>query len=269
MRRESVGLSTMQLANKLHDETGATWSQSKVSKIERGKTSPSETDVAEWVRATGGSPTDAAALVEVIQSMTAEATVWRDLFSRGVAANQKRYRELNERATYIAIYQPAIIPGLVQVVDYARAIFELFGVDPTEAAAAAEARKDRQNVLDDARKSIDLFITEAALRLQIGGADVMRAQYARLLEVGEKPNVNLGIIPAAAAPLALPLHAFVVRDIPPRGRVITVETLTAELNITTPEDVRRFTDDLERHRATAVLGGEAAALIHAADETLP
>lgn len=258
--RDTAGVSTHALADQLG------WSQSKVSKTETGRTRPSPAAVRAWCRATGAIDDQQVELVQLAEDVQIEARTWRNLYrtAGGAAGRQGEYRELNERATRIAIYQPAIIPGLLQTAEYARRVLALHGVPQDEIGPAAAARVERQAVLYDETKTIELLIAEHVLRWPIGPPHVIAAQLDRIQSLMTLPNLHVGIIPDDAEPAALPLSPFVYREFGDDDPLVTVETNTVELMITDPDEVTTYRDLLTKHQKTAVYGAEANPLIRTA-----
>lgn len=253
-RRERAGLSTAALGERLG------WSQSKVSKLETGRTRPGPADVAAWATMCGADDLSREALVALAEDVATETASWRTLYgdAGGVAERQQIYRDLNEQAHTIAIYQPAIVPGLVQTAEYARRIFELHGVAAHEVPAAAAARIERQAILYDQTKTIELLIAEAALRLRVTNPSAHLAQIDKIVTTATLPNVSIGIIPWTSPAAALPLSPMVIRELAGGERVVTIETVTAELMIT-GEDADRCQDILTRNRGVAAFGADATA----------
>ena len=257
--REHAGLSTTELARALG------WSQSKVTKIENGRTRAAVADVAVWAGVCQVSEGDRIELIQLADEVGLEARTWRNMYrdAGGVAARQSTYEQLNADAIAIAIYQPAIVPGLAQTATYARRTFELMGVDEEEAGQAASRRIERQAVLYDLKKSIELLVTEAALRLPVVTSGAMRAQLDRLRAVSDLPNVRFGLIPLSAPPASLPLSAFVLRRFGDGEAMVTVETLAGENTLRDPSDVSRYEEALRRHWTVALEGPRAGEALDA------
>jgi transcriptional regulator with XRE-family HTH domain len=94
-------------------------------------------------------------------------------------------------------YESLFVPGLLQMEDYARAVIR--GGSPTasreEIERRVEVRMERQDVLrSDSPLELWGIVDEAALRRQVGGRDVMRAQLRHLLAAAELPNVTFQVI---------------------------------------------------------------------------
>ncbi|MBB5116891.1 DNA-binding protein [Streptomyces eurocidicus] len=110
--------------------------------------------------------------------------------------------ELEHKSTGLHTYQISHVPGLTQTVDYARAVFES-GVAQQLTKADREARVAhrirRSGILDgENAPEFTALIHEAALRMRFGGRDVTRAQLAHLLEVSERPNCTVRVLPFEA-----------------------------------------------------------------------
>ena len=91
----------------------------------------------------------------------------------------------------------------MQTRDYARAVISAgFPNEPEESLEhRVELRLRRQELLErDDAPTLWVVLEEAALRREVGGPAVMKAQLDRLAEACELPNVSLRIVPLAAGP---------------------------------------------------------------------
>ena len=95
------------------------------------------------------------------------------------------------------MFEPAIIPGLLQTAEYARARFaegvQLFNT-PNDIDYAVRTRMQRQEMLYRRDKRFHFVLTEAALRYRRCAIEVLLAQLDRLMSLSALPNVKLGII---------------------------------------------------------------------------
>ncbi|WUQ32447.1 helix-turn-helix domain-containing protein [Streptomyces sp. NBC_00239] len=108
------------------------------------------------------------------------------------------YVAMEDVATHIRTWQLSLVPGLLQTAEYVRAL----GVNsdawrnPDEIEALVATRIKRQARLrGDDPLHLHAVIWEAALRQQIGGADVMRAQMRHLVEMAQLPHVHVQVLP--------------------------------------------------------------------------
>lgn len=108
------------------------------------------------------------------------------------------FLEYEQKASKICNWDNRVVPGLLQTEDYARAVMQ--AGRPQEAPEIIDRdvaiRMDRQAVL--VREDAPLLwcvLDEAVLRRPVGGAETMREQVKRLIEVAESTNVVLQVLP--------------------------------------------------------------------------
>ncbi|MEU9038669.1 helix-turn-helix transcriptional regulator [Streptomyces sp. NPDC048352] len=110
------------------------------------------------------------------------------------------YIAMEEVATRIRTWQPALIPGLLQTPEYIRAL----GVTsnwshPDEIEALVTSRVQRQARLrGETPMELHAVLWEAALRHQVGSAEVMRTQLDHLVEMANLPHVHVQVLPFLA-----------------------------------------------------------------------
>lgn len=106
------------------------------------------------------------------------------------------YIELEEQAASIRMFDSQVVSGLLQTEDYAWALLE--SGRPDKVGDLVAARMTRQAIFErDDRPRAWFIMDENALTRPIGGAAIMRAQLARLLEVGEEPRTVIQVVPRA------------------------------------------------------------------------
>ncbi|MGI5170567.1 helix-turn-helix domain-containing protein [Spirillospora sp. CA-253888] len=109
----------------------------------------------------------------------------------------RQHLHLEAKATLIKTWELAWIPGLLQTPEYARAGLIAGGFRDID--AHIEARLIRQAIFEREEPPVMwALIWEAALRTPIGSAATMRGQCGRLLEMEERPNIAIRIVPMAA-----------------------------------------------------------------------
>lgn len=241
------------------------WQQTRVSKLEVGTQLPTGEDLQAWVAATGASAEEAAELADLLSSARLEYRTWRDAWRApgGIAAAQDEIAELDARATRIAGYQPAMVPGLVQTPAYARELLSVAGgppvlgarTDQIEQRVAAQLR--RQQVLYTPGKRIQLVMGEAALYTRFGPPDTLHGQLDRLIAVAGLANVEIGILPFDVPSPVLPLSGFALND----SDTVWVETLTGEQRLDDADEVAAYVAAFETAMTAAATGDEAVELI--------
>jgi transcriptional regulator with XRE-family HTH domain len=259
--RKNAGLTVTELA------TQCGWHHAKTSRIENAKTPPSPTDIRLWCRTTGVAD-QAPDLIAASQHAESLYREWRQRVRTGLRKLQDSYVELYKATSVLRVYSPVLVPGLLQTEGYARALLStnarLLGV-PDDAAEAAAARVQRSQIIHESGHRFLLLIEEAVLYYQLGDSDAMAAQLGYLLTAGALPAVSFGVIPKSTRERALwPQETFDVHD----DTLVSVELLSAEVNITQPTEIALYIKAFEQLRSMAVYGAEARALIVKAIESL-
>ncbi len=238
------------------------WQPSKVSKIEYGKQAPSETDIRDWCLACGF-PSEIPDLIAAVRSIDAQIVDWR----RSLKAGTKRRQQVNlsayERTALFRVWEPCVVPGLLQRPGYARGILgtvvDFYGI-PDDVDDGVAARIEAQRVLTHGDRRFLLLLGEAALHTRVGDTAVMRDQLEFLLQAAGLPRLSLGIV-AQSAPYTVPRNnAFTIYD----NRLVTVATYTAELSLTQRHEVATYERAFDRLQALAARGPDAAAMIQTA-----
>ncbi|MEO3812853.1 helix-turn-helix transcriptional regulator [Sphaerisporangium sp. B11E5] len=108
--------------------------------------------------------------------------------------------EDEQDATGLCSWEPMLIPGLFQTEAYAREMFATApGITAEEVEERLAGRMRRQSILNRAKPPlISVIMDEAVLHRRIGGAHVLREQLQFVLEVAQRPEVTLQIVPYEA-----------------------------------------------------------------------
>jgi transcriptional regulator with XRE-family HTH domain len=239
------------------------WPQSKVSKIETRKQLPSEEDISAWVGAVGGSPEVASGLIAALRDARIEYAAWKDAYrDSGADGVQEDILELEAQTTRIAEFQPSMISGLLQTTDYVREFLHLpcgplsFGAHEDAVEQMVGQRMQRQQVLYEQGKQVQVIMLEGALRCLVVSAQTLAGQLDRLMAISGLSSLELGIIPFESAVPVFPLSGFRLYD-----DLVIVESIVGEQQLAEPDDVARYQKYLELLREAAKTGREAAAII--------
>jgi hypothetical protein len=104
-------------------------------------------------------------------------------------------------ACHSIVYEPQLIPGLLQIPEYTRARISAREPDlaEDELAGAIRTREERQRILhwqNPAR--FTFYVHEQALLLRVGDAAIMHEQLLHLVLTAALDNVTVRIVPSAA-----------------------------------------------------------------------
>ena len=252
--RKAAGLSGKRLAEL------AGWQPSKVSRIENAKQTVTDEDIDIWCAATGVDRERVDDLHTELRSIRLEQARFKSrLRQHGHAPLQVEFAAAEAAAELIRVFENALVPGLVQTADYARAIFTGLSTllqTPRDVEEAVNARMQRQNILYDSERRFEFLVTEAALRTRYGSTQIMISQLNRLHAVLGMHNVRFGIIPQTAVLPAAPVHGFWVLD-----DLVNVETFHTEASTRNAEDLAFYGRILDALWELAVEGDEAQAIL--------
>ncbi|WP_158566715.1 helix-turn-helix domain-containing protein [Actinomadura craniellae] len=177
-----------------------------------------------------------------------------------------QYIGLEDRASMIKIWQMNFVPGLLQTPEYARTTFMAGDVKDVE--AALEARMTRQEILNrEDPPLLWVLLFEGLLDIPVGGPEIMRAQLAHLLEMSERRNVSIRVVPKTA-----PAHpgldgAFMLLSVD-NTEVAYVEAPEGGRLVVSAEDVRSFVIRYDRTGQEALPAGPSQDLIRKTMEAM-
>ena len=159
------------------------------------------------------------------------------------------YVGLEQAATTLSYYQSTTVPGLLQTVEYARAMYEASlpaEFTPERAGELIDVRLRRQQVLSrQPPLQLRAVLDEAVLRRVVGGPAVMGAQLRHLKDVATTSNVTLQVIPYGAGAHPAMDNMFTILEFSEVSPVVYVEGLMGWLYIEREHEVARYKEVLE------------------------
>jgi transcriptional regulator with XRE-family HTH domain len=229
-----------------------------ISKYETGRILPPVATVERLADALDADADTRRALIDRATAEHTEVHSWRALHTPSFRRRQDEIREIEAQATEIRVFQPSLVPGLLQTPQYCRALLELDRVRPVDDLTdAVSSRMERQAALYDEAKRFAFVITEGALRWRIGSPSVHAMQLHHVAGLAHLPNVSVGIIPLLAEVGARQTNMFAIFD----ASAVVVETMTAELTLREEQLIGFYGRVFETHRAHAVYGEEAQTIL--------
>lgn len=256
--REQSGISGRVLAKQI----GV--SQSKISRIESGAVLPTLQQVTDWATAAGASEDAIAAAVALADAAYVEVHPW-DAALRGHSHLQDDIQDIEARSRTVLVYEPTLIPGLLQTAEYARRVFTMFEpAYPEQVIPEVTAgRVNRQAALFDPGRRFSFLVTEAALRWRPGPLGLLLAQLDRIASVATLANVDIGVIPSSEQALTHVPHGFVMLEPadPEADPLVLVETVHANLMVSDAEQVALYRRHWSLLEKTAAYGTDARDLL--------
>ncbi|MFD1828598.1 helix-turn-helix domain-containing protein [Streptomyces desertarenae] len=246
--REQKGMTAEEVAERL------LVSQSKISRLENGRRSISQRDVRDLC---GVYEVEDRRIVESLMQMAKESRQqgWWHAFGD---IPYSVYIGLETDAASLRVYEPQVMPGLLQTPAYAEAV--VAGALPEASAADVEKRVQvrlrRQDRIHDTRNPLRLWavIDEAALRRTVGGRQIMREQLERLLELSRLPHVTVQVMPFAMGAHPGLNGQYAILEFPDAAdsTVVYLEGVTSDLYLEKAGDVHSYSVMYEHLRAQAL-----------------
>jgi transcriptional regulator with XRE-family HTH domain len=187
------------------------WSLSKVIRIESGAVNISTTDLKAILSLYG---IDSDRIEELVQlAKAARERTWWSGYRRVLPPQYYDLIGYESAAHIIRQYENLIMPGLLQTQEYAQE-YIASDLPPDKAAdldALVEVRMRRQDILDgEGAPTLFFVLDESVVRRQIGGARVMRDQLRHLVELANRPNITIEVVPFSAG--ANPGRSFTILE---------------------------------------------------------
>lgn len=229
-------------------------SQSQVSRIETGSRGLKPDEVAAML---GLYQVPAARREEIMELVrqSAEKGWWVSRYGTQLPQQWQALIDYEQQATAIYSFEPIGIPGLLQTADYARAIIDgtaEMPLDGAELDAKVSARLGRQAILSRSEPpTLSVLLHEPALLLPVGGLGAMRRQLRHLVDMSERPDVSVGIVPLAAGPHAGLDGSFLIMDTADEQSVVYQESKTRNAFLE-QEDVEIYKMTWKRISAVAL-----------------
>jgi transcriptional regulator with XRE-family HTH domain len=191
---------------------------------------------------------------------------WLHAYQNELPEQYMTYIGFEGEARSVWNYESLFIPGLLQTEDYARAVIRagLPGASRDEVERCVDVRIQRQDILGgDSPLELWAIVDEAALRRQVGGKAVMRAQLNHVLEAAELPHLTFQVIPFHAGAHAGMPGSFVFMQFTDAAipDVIYLDSMAGDLFLETEADVRRYRLSFEHLRAVAMSPDASRALV--------
>ncbi|MFD8012332.1 helix-turn-helix domain-containing protein [Streptomyces sp. NPDC058955] len=246
--REGKGMTAEQVAERL------LVSQSKISRLENGRRSISQRDVRDLC---GVYEVEDEAMVNSLMQMAKDSRQqgWWHAFGD---IPYSVYIGLETDAQSLRVYEPQIIPGLLQTRAYATAVISgaLPESTPADIEKRATVRTRRQDRIRDEERPLRLWavIDEAALRRVVGNRQVMVEQLEHLVEQSHLPHVTVQVLPfdTGAHPGISGQYSILEFPDASDSSVVYIEGVTSDLYLEKGPDVSKYSYMYEHLRAQAL-----------------
>ncbi len=229
-------------------------SVSKISRLELARSPAKYQDVMALASHYAATSAEKAELEVLYQQ--SQNSDWYEQYADVTTDYFRRLIALEGQANRIMTYENMVVPGLLQIRPYAKALLRA-GL-PTHSAAdidrLADLREKRQVILRDPAPEVVALIDEGVLRRPVGGVRAMYDQLNHLLELGddEELNISIGIVPFLAGALASPPYPITHLRFADGGpaELVYVEILKSANYVTRASEIKEHMLVLENLMST-------------------
>jgi transcriptional regulator with XRE-family HTH domain len=209
--RKEAGLAQRDAAKRL-DRT-----PQHISNLESGERLPSAADLelllGQYAKA------DRIPFMRELLSAARKASNWWTALSGAAPKWFDLFLGLESGAAELSTFETVLVPGLLQTREYAEAVIRANPeLDEELVEQLVDLRMGRKQILDRKEDPVHLWavLDESVLYRQYGGAVTMHGQLQHLLDVSERPRIDIQVLPfdAGATP-AQQGGSFMVMRFPP------------------------------------------------------
>jgi transcriptional regulator with XRE-family HTH domain len=238
--REQSGLGVTDVAKRLD------WQASRLSRLENRQSSITGPDLRKLLDVYEvGDQEYRAYLAELARRLNERG--WWQKYAGQIISQYADLISLESEARVIRTFEQELVPGLLQIPEYAHAVYR--AAWPTNTAEQikrwVEIRMERQEILnreDPPPPRFSVVLSEAALRRPVGGYDVMLRQLEHLMLPRDRANVTVQVLPFDAGvhpAMAAPFTMMSFPDPDDLG-VVNVENATGALFLEDSAELRIY-----------------------------
>lgn len=247
--REAAGL------DQSHGAEAIMKSVAKVSRMESGQTSASALEVRTLLDLYGvQDPEERDRLMEWARKSNQRGW-WVDYPEAG-RYGYADHISLESDATYIRAWEPMLIPGLLQTPDYTKAVVTIGPrfTTPERMAELVKLRQERQRRIEEGGAHFAAIIWEPAVTALTCGHDVQSDQLEHLLEVGQRQNITVQLLPTEANMAAGMSGAFVAFSFAGEANVeaVSLENPANTNFVESPADLAIYVNVFDQLRSAAL-----------------
>jgi transcriptional regulator with XRE-family HTH domain len=248
--REAAGMRGEEVGRRLK------WSVTKVSRIETGRVTVHHGDVADLLDVYGVND-EALRSALITLARQAREKGWWHIYGDVIPQSFEVYVGLESAAANIRMYQPDLIPGVLQTEEYARAVMRSIQVtdEPKEIERRVELRMARQERFTaEKTPGLWLILDEAVLHREVGGAKVMGEQLQHLARTADDPRFTVQVLPVSAGSHIGMDGRFVILEFPEHSDLdlVYIEYMVGALYLDREAEIRRYNVAFDHLRAKAL-----------------
>lgn len=233
----------------------------KLSSMESGRYQQHPDDVGTLLACYGVPQGD----VDRLTSLTgrSESRSWLAPWSHVVPDWVRTFVGLEGLAETEFVYEPLVIPGLLQTIEYAEELTRATSfVRPDHSERFVSFRLARAARLTaEPPLTLHAVIGEAALRLSVGSAGLRRTQYEHLLAMAGEPNVTIQVVRPEDGPHGAGTGQFAILEFERARPIAYSELLDGASYVQDQDEVATYRMAADSVRSVALSAEKSKALI--------
>jgi transcriptional regulator with XRE-family HTH domain len=259
--RKGAGLRLEELA----DLCG--WSRATFGRIEAGDKVPSETEIAIILGTLGIKGRERTRILELAED--AHQPHWWEVGNPGLPQQLVALLEFERSATKITDVALGLVPGLLQIPDYTRAVIGAGVLRDKDVESRVALRLGRQTVLTGKDPvTFHALIDESVLHRHVGGHSVMADQLRHIERMALRPHITVQVVPFNLGAYVGLNGSQLIMEFQRQRTIVHLEHRRAGVFLDDPVDTSPFTESIARLAEAALSPAESVNLIAACATTM-
>jgi transcriptional regulator with XRE-family HTH domain len=252
---EAAGLTGKEMATLLN------WSPSWVSRLLTGRRSCTAADAGSFLGACRVTGEERERLLNLVDDQSTPG--WLQQHGSNLPKQLVTLIDHENKATAIYDCQPLIVPGMLQIDEYAHAVISSDpNIPPGEIRDRVAARLARHTLFtSDQRPEFTFYIHEFALRTPVASPEVMSEQLHHLLRMSVRSYITLRVVPVGVGAHVTMGGAFKLMEFTDFKPVVYLESRTSCLFLERVEEIEAYHNVLTALAECTLTEGQSRDLI--------
>ncbi|MCP2341963.1 helix-turn-helix domain-containing protein [Actinomadura rupiterrae] len=252
--RKHLGLSTRAAAERIG------WTAATLNRTENGLRVATAEEVAAVLGAYGVVSGERERLLALARD--AEMPGWWEPGDSIYPTPLKALIGFEAQAVRITNVEISLVPGLLQIPEYARAIMAASGIPPLEIETRVATRMGRQAILSRPQPpKLLALIDEAALRRPVGGRHTVIEQLRHLQRQVRRPNIEVRVIPLEVGAHPALAGPFTILEFDRANTLVYQSSKRASIFVDAVSEVAEFVACVDTLKAASLPPDRSNALI--------
>lgn len=220
------------------------WSESKLSRLETGEQQLSPEDVSAFLAILDVTGDERDRLMAMAR--TPDEPAWLEPIRDGLPDESVMLSTYEAEAVRLTNWSLSLVPGMLQTMDYSYQFMLADGIPEAEVGTRLLARQHRQKLLERTEVEYVAFIDETVFSRRVGDELVRRNQWRHLLDMAERPNVSIRLIPVNSDAHSGLISPFLMIEFAQALPVVHVELARSGVFLSETAETKPYTDTVAR-----------------------